>query len=48
MAKGEGDKQEGHDTFVHDMRQKTSSVFDRIEEHNDTSADPVRQGRRAQ
>ena len=42
VAKGDLDMQVDNDMFVHDTRQKTSSAFDRIEEHNDTSADPAR------
>lgn len=48
VPKGDMDMQVGNDAFIHDTRQKTSTVFDRISEHHDTSADPARQGRREQ
>lgn len=49
VAKEGGDKQEGHDTFIRDTRQKTATVFDRISEHEGVTADPARmQGRREQ
>ena len=48
VAKGDGGSNERNDTFVRDTRQKTSTVFDRIEEPTDSSADPEGQGRRAQ
>lgn len=48
VAKGDPDNQVGHDTFIRDTRQKTSTVFDRISEQKDTSADPAGQGRRDQ
>lgn len=46
VAKNDPHKQVGNDAFIRDTRQKTSTVFDRISEHHDISADPVRQGRR--
>lgn len=48
VAKGDLDRQSGHDAFIRDTRQKTSTVFDRISVNNDESADPGRQGRREQ
>lgn len=49
VAKDDLDRHVGIDTFVRDTRQKTSFVFDRIEENNVLSADPARErGRREQ
>ena len=43
VPKGEGDKQEGDESFIRDTRQKTSSVFDCIKEQGDLSAPPARE-----
>ena len=48
VVKGDSVRQVGNDTFIRDTRQKMSSVFDRISEQHDASADPARQGRRSQ
>ena len=49
VAKEGYDRQLGHDVFISDTRQKTSSVFDRISEYEDRTADPAKeQGRREQ
>ena len=48
VAKGDLDRQLPADAFIRDTRQKTSSVFDRISETNDGSADPEARGRRDQ
>ena len=47
IEKGEAEVRSGEDEFIRDTRQKTSSVFERIEENN-ASADPVGLGRRDQ
>lgn len=36
VAKGGSNRQTDHETFIRKMRQKTSSVFDRISDRNDT------------
>lgn len=48
VANGDPDRQYANDAFIRDTRQKTSSVFDRIAEINDGSADPGTQGHRDQ
>lgn len=46
--KGENDRLGTDDGFIRDTRRETSTVFDRISEKEDSSADPVNQGRREQ
>lgn len=48
VVKGDSGRQSNQDVFICETRQKTSSVFDCISEHDDTSADPAGQGRRDQ
>lgn len=48
VAKGDVDKHGGDDTFIRDTRQKTASVFDRIQKSGDKAASPGSQGRRDQ
>ena len=49
VPKADGERHEGDESFIRDTRQKTSSVFDRIEETDKLTADPATgQGRREQ
>lgn len=49
VAKDDNDRKVVHDVFLHDTRQKKSTVFDRISENNDRAADPAgAQGRQEQ
>lgn len=48
IVKGDSVRQVQNESFIRDTRQKTSNVFDRLEENNARSADPEKQGRRDQ
>lgn len=47
VAKDNIDRQASPDVFIRDTRRKTASVFERISDRDDTSADPARRGRRS-